>query len=148
MITATQIEEVIANLEQGLIENDFAFENQGFWQYINSASFKGLTVEEHKLLFFINSVIFHSFKAAEISTEEKDLELFQKIEDENWEIHQDINNWEATKNKFFEDYEEEDLLAFVEDMTSGDDNTLSDLGQEVIFITSKTYIDFLLRQNN
>lgn len=77
---------------------------------------------------------------------DEETDILEEIEDKNWTI------FEATKGKFrekvsvfFEGYEEEDLLAFVEDMVTGDEEeALSSVARDIIFIKGKTIIDYCI----
>lgn len=146
MITEEDIEEVIALFESEDFEDSFATEEEMYWNYLNSDSFKGLSSAEHQMLFFINSVIYHSCKDLLSDEYEFDIEEYQTYEEDNWAIREDTKKWGDTLDLYFEDYSQEDLLAFVEDMLAQDEDEseLSDLGREVIFITAKSYIDFFV----
>ncbi len=146
MITEEDIEEVIALFESEDFEDSFASEEELYWNYLNSDSFKGLSSAEHQMLFFINSVIYHSCKDLLSDAYEFDIEEYQTYEEDNWAIREDTKKWGDTLDLYFEDYSQEDLLAFVEDMLAQDEDEaeLSDLGREVIFITAKSYIDFFV----
>jgi len=147
MIKESVIELIISQLTAEGYEDSFSTEQSEYWHYINSDSFKGFTEEEDQLLFFVSSVIFHSVKHNNKSSQEFDIENFQKIEESNWSLREKNKSWPDAKDAFFETYREEDLLAFVEDMLAEEERTISDVAEEIIFITAKSYIDILLTQN-
>lgn len=147
MITEEDIEEVIALMENGTFEDTFSSKEEVYWNYLNSASFKSLTPAEHQMLFFINSVIYNSCKDLLSDEYEFDIEEYQTFEEDNWTVREGTKKWGDVTDIFFDDYDQEDLLAFVEDMLAPDEESdaqISDLGREVIFITAKSYIDFFV----
>ncbi len=144
MIKEALIEEILEQIESEKFEDNFATAQAEYWHYLNSESFKGLSTPEHQLSYFISSVIFHAATASETELPDFDIEQFQQLEEQNWEERETHKNWSAAKDAFFEEYEEEDLLAFVEDMLADEEGELSDIAKEVIFITAKSYIDFLV----
>jgi hypothetical protein len=146
MITEAEIDKILAALEAETLENNFATEENEYWNYLNSESFRGLSEEEHQLLFFVNSVIYLVVQAHPQYTLPYDIEALQEAEEACWALREELGNWEKTKDELFKDYEQEDLLAFVEDLLAEDEEeSLSDIGKEVIFITSKCYMDLIER---
>lgn len=144
MITEEQINDIIAKMEDANFQDTFAQEEGEYWHYLNSDSFKGLTAAENQLSFFINSVIFHTCMENMETLPEFDIDHFQEKEETNWALREKQKSWSDTKDHYFEKYTEEDLLAFVEDMLMDEEEELSEISKEVIFITAKSYIDFLL----
>lgn len=143
MITELQIEEMVTEMEAEDFEDLFVDEQKDFWNYLNSEGFKGLSEAEHQMLFFITSVIYHTCKKAEYDVE-VGVEDFQEYEEANWAVRDAEANFADAANKYFKDYKQEDLLAFVEDMLVEDEiKRLTDIGKEAIFITAKSYIDIL-----
>ncbi len=147
MITEVQIEKVIALLEQEDFQDSFAQDEAEYWHYLNSDSFKGLTTEEHQLCFFINSVIYHACTEALGELVECEIEKFQELEEANWAEREKFKTWADTKDSYFEKCAEEDLLAFVEDMLADEEEEISELSKEVIFITAKSYIEYLTQES-
>lgn len=145
IITEAEIEQIVNSIESGTFQDKFSEAEPLYWHYLNSESFTSLTEEEHQLLFFINSVIYHACKDQLEDDYEFDIEDYQAFEEQNWGIRESTKSWEETVNEFFEGYDEEDLLAFIEDMLVDDETkTLTQIGKEVIFISSKSYVDFFL----
>jgi len=145
IITEKDIEQIVAAIESENFEDKFSEAEPHYWHYLNSETFTSLTEVEHQLLFFINSVIYHACKEQLDDDYEFDIEDYQAFEEQNWGIRESTKSWEETVNTFFEDYEEEDLLAFVEDMLADEENeSITQVGKEVIFISCKSYVDFFL----
>ena len=145
MITETEIDKILAGIEAETIENNFAEAENEYWSYLNSDSFRGLTEEEHQLLFFINSVIYLVVQSDARYKLPFELEEFQGAEETSWALREELGNWAKTKDVLFKGYVQEDLLAFVEDsLAEEEEEILSEIGKEVIFITSKSYMDLIV----
>lgn len=118
--------------------HEFVTGEREFSGYLLGEDFKLLTEGEKETMLFIHVVLFFCLSANEGST--FDSEAFQEIEDNNWKFfNEQGRSWEEKTEKIFKNYPEEDLLAFVEDMLNDDE--ISSLAQELIFITAKSYID-------
>jgi hypothetical protein len=118
--------------------------------YLLSESFELLTEQENEEVFYIASVILKAIELADIEIPETTTEELENIEERNWEIlsNSKDNAFRHRISVFFEGYKEEDLLAFVEDMLSDDeDTTITKEGRETIFVSLKTIIDALLILN-
>ncbi|MCI5081058.1 MAG: hypothetical protein MRY78_05170, partial [Saprospiraceae bacterium] len=72
-----------------------------------------------------------------------------KAEERNWELIEEVKSkvFRERLNVFFEDSEQEDLLAFAEDMlTLEDQDELTEEGREPMFIALKSMVDCLLTE--
>lgn len=144
MILETTIEKQIEIVSAGVDENilDFVSGEKLFSGYLLGEDFHLLTETEKETMLFIHLVIFRS-----LLSEEKGLEFdpkqFQEIEDKNWEAFNiKGKSWKEKMDMIFESYFEEELLAFTEDMLN--DESISDLAKELIFITAKSFIEVKL----
>ncbi len=73
-------------------------------------------------------------------------ERLSQVEEANWERLQDVSSrrFHERLDVFFEGYQQEDLLAFVEDALSDEDEELvTKEGREAAFVTLKSIIDCL-----
>lgn len=148
MITEAQIEETIAQMEAEEFQDDFAQTQTIFWNYLNSDGFSGLTEKERQMMFFVHSTIYHTCKKQMEEMLAFDIEEFQHHEDQNWALREEVANVTEAIDQYFDGFVEEDLLAFVEDMLVIDEESeITELGKEVIFITAKSYIDFIAQEN-
>lgn len=121
-------------------KTDFVKSQENFFNYISFELLNDLTPTEKEYLLFICLIIYNSCG----SPKEFDLDLFFDKEETNWGIKEKSKNWSSAANQFFEGYAEEDLLAFVEDMLSEAESlNISQAAAEIIFVTSKSYIDTL-----
>ncbi len=119
--------------------------------YLMSEQFGLLAESERELLLFMALVIWASLKeegsAAGVVSEEE----IGRAEEENWTLWLDAGGgpFRHRLDVFFNDYAQEDLLAYVEDsllLTDGEEvNELgvTSEGRELLFISLKTVIDVL-----
>lgn len=136
MIEEARIDEVIQQLDAGTMKDSFEDLQEDFLSYLIDDILPNLNSEEQEMLLFISSVIHHCRpEPASI-----DIESFHEHEESNWQIRNELDKWEDTKDAYFKDYKEEDLLAFAEDMLQTEDE-MSAIGKELIFITTKSFID-------
>jgi len=145
MINEKYIESYLESLEEKGPNNVF-LEQEELLEYLQSNTFSSLNEHERKTLFFCFEVIFNSYLLSEKEEPQFDLEAFLDAEEDNWAVREDINSWPKTVDAFFEDYKEEDLLAFIEDTLVEDEegeSTISDIAREIIFISAKSFIDSL-----
>ncbi len=146
MIEEKKIESIILELEgrKDYIDLDIKgfFENQkSVAAFMLSESFSMLKSEEYDLLWYMLYVIVLSFDKGDI---EIDIQQIESYEDSNWEIFNSMGNkpFREKLDFIFDTYPQEDLLAFVEDMLQNDDdNEISAVSREIIFVACKTIID-------
>ncbi len=102
-----------------------------------------LTEKELDLLFFIVAVVYRAF-ATLGPVVEATREALSRADEHNWErmLGMRKGSFRDRVTPFFENYLQEDLLAFVEDsLVVDEDDFLTSIGREVIFVTAKTVID-------
>ncbi len=143
------INAIIAELETANSELDERLEQLKTAQpillaYITSEQFDMLNTEERDYLVYLAKVLYGSI-AAKIEDIPKLTEAqIGSAEEENW------GKMETAKGKtfrdkldaFFENYEQEDLLAFVEDSLAEDeDSFITSEGRELMFVGLKSLID-------
>lgn len=144
MISESIIEKAVANLTEHREETESIFINNHriFFDYLHEEIYSALDEELQSQLYFCIVVLHESFRISNGTLPTFSIEEYAEYEDENWGISDDQSSWEATVNTFFEEYKEEDLLAFIEDMLSeADENANSSASIEVMFIVAKSYID-------
>ena len=131
---------------------EFKAQQPAILGYLFSEPFLVLTQEEKEYLLYLSLVVWESCEevlgvCAEISPEE-----LEEIEEKNWEKFNEARgkNFREKLDVFFDQYPQEDLLAFVEDslVISEADEVSEDFevtkeGREPIFIALKTIIDCL-----
>lgn len=130
------------NFKQMLSENDCLI------SFLEQENFKLLTPDETALLEYLLTVIYKTVKDNVHKTPKISLEILEQLEDENWSVFNDKtgNNLEKTFDIFFDGYDQEDLLALIEDSiieTEEEEISLTQVGKEIIAITCKSFIDML-----
>ncbi len=152
-VTEKTIDKITAKLDQ-LSDKDAPFnelvedlqeEFPFLFSYIFSDQTKVLTEIEREYFLFIAMVIVLSVKET-LKEELPEIapEKLEQWEDKNWETlqMQKAKGFAERITVFYENYPEEDLLAFIEDFTVPDeDQDITPPGREVIFIMSKTIVD-------
>lgn len=151
MITEKQIEVNLEKVNQfdDINLDPFIEEQSEFLSYIKSEIAPSLLEEELKLFLFCISVIYNSIREENDNNELTfEIEEFETNDELNWGQRDKSTSFEKSKDLLFENYTEEDLLAFVEDLIADDeDEQLSDVGKEIIFLNAKSYIDTLVKLN-
>jgi hypothetical protein len=152
MIQESTIEEIIDiynNEEEAYVKAlaEIMEDQPALLAYLNQESVDILLEEEKDILWYIILVIHNSIEKSQSEMAEiSDVKLSEN-EEKNWTLFQEQprGTFREKVTVFFENYNEEDLLAFVEDTLELDDNSpITAVGREVIFITAKSVIDTLL----
>ncbi len=145
-----QAAEEIASLGQNLqgLLSELDEDQPMILAYILSDNFKLLTDEEKQYLLYLTLVIWKAIKQSGEKTTFVTEEEIGKHEEANWELIQasTAKRFRDKLDLFFEDYPQEDLLAFVEDALAdeeSDDDIVTKIGREPIFIALKTIVDVL-----
>ena len=141
MISESQIEAAVDALQHTDLTKDVeTLLNAQLIAYISTEIVNNLLEDEQGVLEFCLTVIAKTIQGNE--GYQFDIDKFFESEERNWANRDKSTKWEDSVNAYFADYPEEDLLAFVEDMLVEDeDQSLSTVGQEIIFISCKSFID-------
>ncbi len=121
-----------------------AVEQPDLVAFIDQENYTLLTNEEQALMEYLTTVIYFSAKSVlgkNLIVRGKELE---KAEEANWNIFNEAatKNFSKILDIFFENYRQEDLLAMVEDSIQQDDeNFVTMVGREIIFVACKSIID-------
>lgn len=114
--------------------------------YVTSIDQSILTDDEYSQLLYITMIIVKCYLTDhDAITEVESTDDLSAIEDQNWvKLEARKGEFRSRIDIFFEGYKEEDLLAFVEDMLVEDEeDVFTPIGREVLFVKSKTLIDWL-----
>ena len=128
------------------VYKELAAEQPAIISMLYSTDLKTLTEAETDLLFFIVAVLYESIKAQRGQLDGVEPEQLEVADDSNWAkmMSAGNGNFRERITPFFDDYLQEDLLAFAEDaLLDDDDQVVSGIGREAIFVTAKTVIDVL-----
>ncbi len=151
MIQEATIERVLARLESGT--DDFAVEFQDFAQgqphlasYLTNEENTILNEEERTLLLFGAIVIYQSVTDERTEPDPIPEAMIGQAEEENYALMVDKGAFRDRLTPFFNESEEEELLAFVEDLIvaeADEDGTITKEAREPMFIALKTAVDVL-----
>jgi hypothetical protein len=115
--------------------------------YLFSENFGVFLPREREYILFLVLVIVESVKeATQQSLPQITEDMLGEVEEANWTKIQTVSakRFRERLDIFFEDTEQEDLLAFIEDaLIDEEDGILSKEGREPIFIVLKSIVDAL-----
>lgn len=145
------IDEVIESLEEGEENALKAIKQLREAQpiiaaYLFSESFSAFTKAEKDYLLYLCLVIWLASKRVIKNIPQISEAQLGEQEESNWQLLQSASarSFRDKLDIFFQDYSQEDLLAFVEDAISDDEEgVVSPEGREPLFIALKTIIDCL-----
>lgn len=108
-----------------------------------------LSKEELSLLEYLTLIIYFSSKEGAknlANIKGKDLE---EAEENNWETFNSVSgSFSKVLDKYFDAYPQEDLLSLVEDTLQPDeDQIITNVGREIVFVVCKSIIDVLHQSN-
>jgi hypothetical protein len=117
--------------------------------YLTSETHNILTTEEREYLFFIGVILWKSVQG-ELSGElaEVEPEFLEEAEEAAWDILQQSSAKAFHKriDPFFDNFPQEDLLAFIEDTLAPDEESpITQTGREPLFVAAKAILDALMR---
>lgn len=118
------------------------------FSYLISESFKLLTKEESDYLLYLALVIWKAVNSTIGEQPILDSAKIEEIEEQNWTLFNETNarRFKEKLDAFFEQYPQEDLLAFVEDaLVDDEDSFVTKEGRELLFIGLRTTIDVLCK---
>jgi hypothetical protein len=150
MISESKIDEKIESLskEDALVFLEKSYEGAVMSYLAEEAEW--MASEERDLLFYTASVVISFFPNTGVEDSDKSLSTLIELEEKNFQqlYTSKSHAFYDRVTKFFDDFQEEDLLAFIEDACHLEDNEgLTPAGQELIFIKLKSLLDFLLLSN-
>jgi len=116
------------------------------FSYLLSESFKLLIKEESEYLLYLALVIWKAVDTKVGAIPLLDSAKIEEIEERNWTLFNETNarRFKEKLDAFFDNYPQEDLLAFVEDaLVDDEDSFVTKEGKELLFIGLRTTIDAL-----
>ena len=150
-VTEQTIEKTMEAIQKGAdIQeqwNAFAKEERDISEFLFSESFEILTKPERDYLLFLSLVIYKSAKVY-FPDQKIYLDKIEKAEEQNWDLWSKIKtgSFKERLDPFFENTAQEDLLALIEDALFYDeDEILTKVGREPMFIALKTLVDVLTK---
>ena len=114
--------------------------------YLFSEEFGVLTSKEQEYLLYLALILWKSIVVVQPNLPEVTPSQLESAEEKNWTVYQNAkaSNFRERLDVFFHNYQQEDLLAFVEDaLILEEEDFLTKEGREPLFIALKTVIDVL-----
>lgn len=115
--------------------------------YLFSEEFEAFTQDEKEYLLLLSTIIWTAVKEANSELPQVTEKAIADAEEQNWVKLEGVTaqRFHERVDPFFENYAQEDLLAFVEDalMDDEEDPIVSKEAREAMFVTLKTVIDSL-----
>lgn len=149
MITEEIIDQSIERIQQMDFEDAFKQFSQKhplLVSYLGGEQFAVLEETEYQILLFEAMIIAECFPEVDFGNDETTAELLEECESANWAAfdNDDQGSFHDRLDIFFEDTDEEDLLAFIEDSLVDDEESepIHAASKEIIFITLKSLVDF------
>ncbi len=148
-ISETIIDQVVEALEEADFEQeitDFTDEYPVLIEYWGAEDFTLLTQDERELMLYLLLVLTKSVEQAQGELPPFSDEALENAEERNWERLETVTSkqFRDRMDVFFDNYPQEDLLAFVEDnLVEDEDSVVTKEGREPIFVALKSVIDVL-----
>ena len=147
-------EKVIDSISEALENADFEREIEIFGKeqpallgYVFSEDFELLTREEREYMLYLLIVLWKSIEQVEGELPVIHTDNISEAEERNWELLDAVTEtrFRDRMNVFFEDSDQEDLLAFIEDalIEDDDDSVVTKEGREPMFVALKSIVDVL-----
>lgn len=151
MIKEITIDRILARLESAVTDYeteiaDFADSQPELMDYLTNDDVEAFTLPERELLLFAALTIFQSVEEERAGLKTVTGDAIAAAEELNYEriSTSKAPTFRDRLTPFFEDSDQEDLLAFVEDITVAEgDDEISAEAREPFFVTLKTVIDVL-----
>lgn len=149
MITEEIIDQSIETIRKMDFEdafNKFSQKHPLLVSYLAGEQFAVLDESEYQILLFEAMIIAECFPDAEFGNDETTAELLEEFESANWAAfdNDEQGSFHDRLDVFFENTDEEELLAFIEDSLVDDEEAepIHAASKEIIFISLKSLVDF------
>ena len=148
-ISETIIDNIVEALEQVDFEQEitnFTEEYPVLIEYWGAEDFALLTQDERELMLYVLLVLVKSVEKAKGKLPPLSNESLENAEEKNWERLDNVTakRFRDRMDVFFDNYPQEDLLAFVEDnLVEDEDSIVTKEGREPMFVALKSVIDVI-----
>ena len=130
----------------GQLVEEFQASQPELMAFLVSDDTSFLTVHERDYLLYLGLVIWEAVRQKNPKIALVKAEQIGKAEDTNWQKLEAVKarTFRERMDVFFVDYPQEDLLAFVEDvLTPDEESPITKEGREALFVALKTLIDVI-----
>ncbi len=117
--------------------------------YLFSEDFDLLTQDERSYMLYLTLVLYQSVEAENGNIPPINASDLESAEENNWELLENITEkrFRERITVFFEKTKQEDLLAFIEDaLTDDEDNMVTPEGREPVFVALKSIVDAITKE--
>ena len=148
-VSETIIDAVVEQLETANFENvieHFGKKQPALIGYVFSEDFELLTQSEREWMLYLIIVMWQSVDKVKGHVPTLNKKALESAEERNWELLETVttHRFRDRMDVFFNDSEQEDLLAFIEDsLIEDDDSVVTKEGREPMFVALKSVVDVL-----
>ncbi len=148
-VSETIIDAVVEELENANFENvieHFGKKQPALIGYVFSEDFELLTQGEREWMLYLIIVMWQSVDKVKGHVPTLNKKALESAEERNWELLENVttHRFRDRMDVFFNDSEQEDLLAFIEDsLIEDDDSVVTKEGREPMFVALKSVVDVL-----
>jgi hypothetical protein len=151
-ISENTVDTVVAQLEADpnlyeLWMAKYSEDQEAIFVFYQAENFSLLTTDEYDLMIFMTLVILESCHVEATEVAEVSMNTLEEKEEANWAIFQESKSktFRDKVTPFFDNTDQEDLLAFVEDslVVEEDEEIITTVGREVLFLTLCTVVQCL-----
>jgi hypothetical protein len=150
-VSETIIDQVIEALDQSdealeKSDQEMADSQPALLDFLTQEAFDLLTEEEQDYMLLLGLTLWESARKVNGSIPELTAQDLGNAEEANYNTLEGSTgkNFRERMDVFFNDYPQEDLLAFIEDaLVDEDEELVTSEGRETLFVTLKTVVDVL-----
>lgn len=151
MVSEQTIDKTVDALESADFEREVEYLSERQPElvgYLFSEDFDLLTEDERGYMLYLTLVLYQSVETQNGNVPPINASDLENAEENNWALLENITEkrFRERITVFFEKTQQEDLLAFIEDaLTDDEDNMITPEGREPIFVALKSIVDIITK---
>ena len=151
MVSEQTIDKTVDALESADFEREVEYLSERQPElvgYLFSEDFDLLTEDERGYMLYLTLVLYQSVETQNGNVPPINASDLENAEENNWALLENITEkrFRERITVFFEKTQQEDLLAFIEDaLTDDEDNMITPEGREPIFVALKSIVDVITK---